>query len=105
MEMKYGRSLKDKNFKTVNKVGSYAVWLFAREVRFQEARALILEEPSGVRRQASGFLLVEIKFLLAIADTRRLIMQHKTHEPLHCIRTNFKTNNVITVHFHTSRNN
>jgi len=46
-------SLKDKNFKTVNKVGSYAVWLFARTVRFQEARALILEQESGVRLPAT----------------------------------------------------
>ena len=47
------RSLKDKNFKPVNKVGSYAVWLFARTVRFQEARALILEQASGVRLPAT----------------------------------------------------
>jgi len=37
-EKAYGNempSLKDKNFKTVNKVGSYAGWLFARTVRLR----------------------------------------------------------------------
>ena len=97
--------MKDKNLKSVNKVGSYAVWLFARTVRFQEARALILEQASGVRRQASGFLLLEIKFLFVIAVKRQPIMQNKTHYLLNSIRTNFKTNKVIMVHFPTSRNN
>ena len=98
-------SLKDKNFKTVNKVGSYAVWLFARTVRFQEDRAPILEQASGVRRQASGFLLLEIKFPFVIAIKRQPIMHNKTHDLLNCIRTNFKTNKVIIAHFPTSQNN